>query len=493
VPKNQTLIVSPLDLNLWEENPRFIEPPSDVTQASVRQHLLETAKVVELAQMIVDYGGVMPGERAVVTSHEGGHLVLEGNRRVCAFQLLLDPTLIPNSFKNTFPHAPKSILDDLQSIEVDTIASIDSAVSFLVARHITSVERWPPIAKQQFVARVHRQYPTLKALAKKLHMDVRDIKNDLQDYYPLEYALNLPGWTAEEKAKLDWTIIKVDKFQRILRLKEARNQLGISFSTDLKMEISLPKDVFDQAMRLIAEAAFITNTVDTRTGSLCEVPGLQPLLESHKQAAPTKDSGKQTTPMASLGIDYHAPKPQESQKPDPPLPLQSRVTTQSSPIPSQPSPPSPNERPPAFFEHLSLSIASSDPNGTGILALAAELKDINYKKCPIASAMLMRAIIEQAMRYRIKKSGDWQQLMSSLRKKKDPGISDLISYIQNNASRVLPDTSAQRNLKTLLGTPGIKDYFDLIIHQTDMTRATLDAIQTIAKSGFVRLIEQLTH
>lgn len=494
MPKTKTIVVSPSVLKLWDENPRFIAPPSEDTQVAIREHLLNTSEVIELAQMIVDYGGILPGERAVVTPHEGGYLVLEGNRRICAFQLLLDPTLIADPYKTAFPHATKSVIDDIEEIEVDIIPSIDEAISFLAARHITSVKKWPPLAKQQFLARAHKKYPKLKDLIKATHMEAKEIRQDLMDFYPLEYALNLPDWSSEERAKLDWTVLKVDRFQRILRIKDARTKLGISFTPDLNMVISLPKATFDKAMRLIARAAFITDAIDTRTDSLSAVPGLEELLKQDKPNSTGKDGATGTAqpdkPTPATGPTTTGKDAQEKptqQPPSPPTP-----STGNNPQSQGPST-TPNPNPPAFFEHLNLTISPTDPDGTGILALAVELKDINYKKYPIATAMLMRAILEQALKYRIKKAGQWPTLLTTLRNKKDPGISELLNYLKNNMTSLLSDKNTHRIVNTLFSTPGIKDYFDLIVHQTDVTKATWVVLQAIAKSGFVGLIEQLTQ
>lgn len=79
---------------LDEENPRF--PPLE-GEPEVIKHLNASEKVYEVARDIVKLGGLNPLERIGVIKDEGSntHVVVEGNRRVCALKLLLDPDRAP--------------------------------------------------------------------------------------------------------------------------------------------------------------------------------------------------------------------------------------------------------------------------------------------------------------------------------------------------------------------------------------------------------------
>lgn len=57
------------ELLLDERNPRFIIPPN-ADQSSIINYLLENENVLILAREIVQFGGLMPGERIIVTKQQ---------------------------------------------------------------------------------------------------------------------------------------------------------------------------------------------------------------------------------------------------------------------------------------------------------------------------------------------------------------------------------------------------------------------------------------
>lgn len=82
-------------LILDERNPRFIVPPNP-SQQSIIDYLIDYEEVVKLAISIRENGGLFAGERVIVCEENGKYIVLEGNRRVCACKILLNPNLLSN-------------------------------------------------------------------------------------------------------------------------------------------------------------------------------------------------------------------------------------------------------------------------------------------------------------------------------------------------------------------------------------------------------------
>ncbi|KHF27823.1 hypothetical protein LR68_03374 [Anoxybacillus sp. BCO1] len=100
----KTVTVKTLDLQLDEQNPRFVaNQQKNLTQEEIVHYLLEYEDISALAKSINDYGGLLPGERLLVIYENNNYIVLEGNRRTAAMKLLLDPSLVPNEYKNEFP------------------------------------------------------------------------------------------------------------------------------------------------------------------------------------------------------------------------------------------------------------------------------------------------------------------------------------------------------------------------------------------------------
>src|SRR5438270_831010 len=81
--------LNPLEILLDPSNPR-IEVPPDADQNEIRVELLTHEHIAELARSIIKYRGLIPGERIITTNERERQVVLEGNRRICAIQLLLN-------------------------------------------------------------------------------------------------------------------------------------------------------------------------------------------------------------------------------------------------------------------------------------------------------------------------------------------------------------------------------------------------------------------
>lgn len=83
------------ELYLDEKNPRFIVPPNP-SQQSIVDYLIENEEVEQLANDIIKSGGLNAGERVIVTWENERWIVLEGNRRICACKILMNPLLLEN-------------------------------------------------------------------------------------------------------------------------------------------------------------------------------------------------------------------------------------------------------------------------------------------------------------------------------------------------------------------------------------------------------------
>ena len=84
---------------LDEENPR-LAPLSRRSISAIHLDIIERQRLVDLAKSIFRYGGLFPQEKIIVLDTgdtKNRYVVLEGNRRVFACQILLNPRLAPIS------------------------------------------------------------------------------------------------------------------------------------------------------------------------------------------------------------------------------------------------------------------------------------------------------------------------------------------------------------------------------------------------------------
>jgi hypothetical protein len=88
-----------LDLLLNRDNPRHVHKEN---QGNVIEYLLADEEVYNLARHMSQHG-INPLEVVAVFPDDDGNLIVgEGNRRICAAQLLTDPQKAPESARQRF-------------------------------------------------------------------------------------------------------------------------------------------------------------------------------------------------------------------------------------------------------------------------------------------------------------------------------------------------------------------------------------------------------
>lgn len=139
------------------KNPRLIEyelTPA-ATDVDVIKVLWEAMDIRELVLSICA-SGFFYHEPLIVSKENGRNIVIEGNRRLAAVKLLLDPTLVHelNLSVPTITDSEKKALRELPAI-VDTR---DNAWRYLGFKHVNGPAKWSSFAKSQYIADVHRTY-----------------------------------------------------------------------------------------------------------------------------------------------------------------------------------------------------------------------------------------------------------------------------------------------------------------------------------------------
>lgn len=137
-----------LDLLLYRDNPRHVHKQN---QSEVIAYLLQGEEVYNLARHM-SVRGINPLEVIAVFPDDDGNLVVaEGNRRVCAAQLLTDPEKAPESAKARFRKLAKKSRD-VSEINVAHFTDFETAQPWLEVLHDGEQEgvgrkRWKPEQK----------------------------------------------------------------------------------------------------------------------------------------------------------------------------------------------------------------------------------------------------------------------------------------------------------------------------------------------------------
>lgn len=137
------------------KNPRLPSSVEGSDETTVINWMVSENNIIELMGSI-GQKGYFPGEPLlVVPDGNGKYEVIEGNRRLCATKLLLNPQLTTTR--------PKSVLEVSQnakehpaSLPAIIYDTKDEILGYLGYRHITGVKEWGPLAKARYLAQLRQ-------------------------------------------------------------------------------------------------------------------------------------------------------------------------------------------------------------------------------------------------------------------------------------------------------------------------------------------------
>lgn len=141
-------------LLLDEENPRLPEDLVPRTQEKMIAYIASKGAIEDLMSSI-GKNGFFVGEALVAYRNDkdkpGQLRVIEGNRRLTAVKLILQPAIYPNrpSIKELADAAKNK--DRLAELPVVIFPSRDEVLPYLGSRHIVGVRQWEPLAKARYM------------------------------------------------------------------------------------------------------------------------------------------------------------------------------------------------------------------------------------------------------------------------------------------------------------------------------------------------------
>jgi hypothetical protein len=152
-----------LDLLLWDENSRLPDKLTGQDQAPIVKALLDDEKrseVRELAKEILKDFDLPQLEKLVVLSNDNKFTVLEGNRRVVAFQCLIDPALAGehrNDFEKLKSTTPINIPQDIE-LECLVTADFEEANRYIERKHLknNNEKPWGQLERDNHSVRVKK-------------------------------------------------------------------------------------------------------------------------------------------------------------------------------------------------------------------------------------------------------------------------------------------------------------------------------------------------
>jgi hypothetical protein len=423
--------LDPKKILLDVKNPR-IEVSDDASQNEIRLKLLETEDVLDLARSIEKSNGLFYGERIITTVESGNQVVLEGNRRVAACQMLLDPSLVPTRYKSRFPVASPSTKVGLSRLSADIAPDREAAEPILTKRHTErSVKPWSPVAKMRRAVRLLDRL-SVEATAQVLGTSTSQVKKLVRPYHLLKYAFELTGWTESERKALEDEKLKTNPYTRLFTLGVTKEALQIHFDSDENIISALPPKVFKDQMKRIVRDFLIPDPAtgrprcDTRTDPANYFAAF---ISSPEGKA--SDSAGQKNPKDKPDPNAGNGKPAGGRRP----------TTPKASV---------------FFENLECHVQDDR-----LIRLTGEIRGINHERATIAASLLTRAIFECALVHKLQKTKRWSELIKA--EGKDPGLAEIIKFTANFCNGVFAEQNICKTLKSHT-TVQAKNYLDAIAH-----------------------------
>ena len=376
-------------LQLDPQNPRIPPTPTALTQRELVAELVAHDYVYDLAKDIAEKG-YWPLESLIGLEDEDERKtwVLEGNRRLAALKLLIQPELAPEKYQRRFRNLSADIdTEKLKKVRVLFAPTREAAAPLIMLKHtLPQVQKWSPLMQARFYRGLIKEGVPLDELAKQYGVAAAVISSNLRldTLYTAACAIPLP-----EDVRLivhDPRNFHVSTLERLMEVRETRDFLGIEFDQLGRLKGNVHADEFRKNFgRILADIAH--DEIDTR------------VLNTTAEIA---------TYVANLGGD--SPKPMGQGN----FTIEDLATPAATP-PLRPAKPVAKPAKPA---RTATNTPVLIPKGTKcgvpnqrIREVFDELRRLKIDEFPNACGILLRVLLDLSVGYHLEKSGKIQPLL----------------------------------------------------------------------------------
>lgn len=463
--KNENVLVSSILLD--SKNPR-IPQLSSSAQSAIRNELFERHDVMSLVKEIAK-SGYDPTQGELIVTYEGGKLVVvEGNRRICALQCLLDPKKAPQQYRDLV-----SIKSDGWSKRVDKvpakIMTREAAEPIITRIHTKpAVRKWPPVANHRRVRHLLEAGLTVEEVAVRLSLrpdKVRKLAREESLIAEIRLRQALPP---ELVNKILSGEAKTNPFTRFMQMEPAKQLLGLDWDESVNLSSSLSPSVYQAGLKAIAAGYFagksrFTTRTETETvlRAAREAMGLEGSIAAPSSQAESFRSGgvKTVTPSGAMLSGVDEASPSVSGIPAPSKRSETAAATNGGAGPQvERTKKISKVRGDTWFQNMTVNL--SLPHAQPVKAVVMELTKIDHRAFPTAATSLLRIAMEATLWYCIINYG-LEPEMRQNSKSDNLGLEKLIQAVKAKADKVFVD---KRLAEQLDRWKGIKFNLDAIMH-----------------------------
>jgi len=261
--RERNLSVTSLLLDI--RNPRLPESGQARAQRDIIIELLDHDNVYQLAKDIADQG-FYPAERLIGVEENGRTVIVEGNRRLAALKLLLNPELAPDRYLKRVRILRDGIhAEDIRKVPVVVAPSRDATAPMIIGRHTrTGIERWKPAQQAKFIRLLATPDLSVEEVAERLGMTRGELTTNLKTdtMYQIACALLLPD---DLRAHVrNPRTFNASVLERLVQSSRALEFLGIQLDERGSLSGHIDPEEFKKGYRrMVVDIA--QNDVDTRT------------------------------------------------------------------------------------------------------------------------------------------------------------------------------------------------------------------------------------
>lgn len=251
------------NLKLDVKNPRFsYQSSKEMNQTEIVKYLIENHAVYELAKAIA-VNGYLLNEEPIVCKEGDSYVVLEGNRRVAACKIILNPNkyLSPQRANELSRHGS---IDE--KIRCHIAPSRREADTLIYNKHTgIPLQKWDKVSQDAFlITLLKSENLSAEEVANRLSVPASEIRKALRRHSVHQYSISLFASEPYELEQIKEQGFPITNFERFYDDERGSKFLGLSFGSNGEILKRLPEEEFDRRFKFIVQQ-ILTQELTSRT------------------------------------------------------------------------------------------------------------------------------------------------------------------------------------------------------------------------------------
>jgi len=456
------------DLQIDLNNPRFAFRHLGGLDGVVK-YLVEKEGVLDLAQKIASYGGLFQNEQIIVHDNDGDLIVLEGNRRTLACQILLRPGKFfhDDAIVASIPEIDPQTRDRISQIEASIVTDRRVADPIIASIHVFGKKDWNFLSRMYYAYNNFNAGTDIDTICRSLHCTTKEVYNYIRSFTAIDLARE--AYTGDY-TKVDLLLngeVDPQTYLSIVLSSIVPKHFGSPFIWDdgrsnflghpdlvSKIKLIAAHTLFgeDEGLYRISKGSIerYLKAVFRRDEAQLEMPIGK--FTVYEDPSPPVSPKEEETPISRHSAPADPPtSPLSAPDPIPPVAppsahtpapqndgngaeLEKQDAPQEDP-PSTPATPQPKRLPTReiFFEALECQIADYR-----LLQITKEIVAVSRRPrglidAAISASFLMRALLEWSLLYHARRANRVDEMMAATRTKPggEPRLADILEYFSN--------------------------------------------------------------